>query len=116
MKVPTKEEMAAVYSCDPVALPVPEWGEGCGLFIRKLLGRERQQLLAEVAKAKSDDFGVALLGVVFCACLEDGSRLFADGAEVECVIRNPTTIARIGEECFKANGLWKTSLDDAKKN
>lgn len=115
MKALTKADIVAVPFA-PVLIPVPQLGDDVGVFVRLMSGKEREEFQRVVKDVESNHV-VTLKAIVQCVCDEaTGSRMFASDEEADATIRNPDAIAHLGMEILRANGLIKSSLDDAKKN
>ena len=115
MKVLTCQEIAAKETLGLVPVPIPQWGDDCGVMVAKVPGRQRAEF-KKTLHEDDDNFTVMTKTVAYFACNEDGLRLYKDAADVEAQINNLVVIERIGEEALRANAMLKTSLDDAKKN
>lgn len=104
--------------------PVPEWGEGVGVYVRSISAAERGQVDADAAMfresggknisfAKTFTVKMAWLGI----CDERGERLYKTAGDLERLQkRNAAAIAGIAVHIQRLSGYTKEDIETLEKN
>lgn len=96
----------------PQLVSVPEWGGE--VFIRVMSGaeRDRWELMAHKALKGNSPLGIRATLVAFCACDQNGKRIFADGQIAALANKSAVALDRV---FHKAQRLNKLTDDDIKE-
>lgn len=104
--------------------PVPEWGEGRGVYVRSISAAERGQIEGDAAlfkesKGKDRSFAqnftikMAWMGM----CNEKGERLYSKPADIARLRkRNASAIAKIAEHVQRLSGFSEKDVELLEKN
>lgn len=104
----TRDAILSLSDLKREPVEVPEWGGT--VYVRSMSGAERRQFFVHLGK---DELTSAHM-VAWCACDENGNRLFTD-EDVEALSKkHGRALDRIANAALKFNGLAAEAEDEAK--
>jgi len=117
MEVLTKKQILEVDDLPRIPVEIPEWGDGVGVYIRKLTSAEHTRLVKE----GTDDGGKLAKGfremiAVFCVVNEAGLPVFLKSDMAALGLKAMSALDRIANAAMEYNGLTDASRDDLAKN
>lgn len=115
MKILSLEQIKSVDDTAAVELPVPEWGEDCGVYVRGMKGSERAEFEEMVQKNLSMKHMKIDL-VIKCTVDEDGDRMFSTKDKTWLLDKSSMAIETIFNKIFELSGLDAEADKNAEGN
>jgi len=95
---------------------VPEWGGS--VFVRSLMGTERDTFENVIAREGVDEAADNFRARLSALCMSDesGERLFSDDDATALGKKSAKALSRVFDVAMELNGMGKEQLDTAEKN
>lgn len=113
-----REQIRAASDTEAEIVEVPEWG--VEIEIRSMTGRQRAQIMTEIAQGGMENINVEhLWSSVLTTCLYDpanGENVFAvDDLEWLMTEKSAAVIDRLSTRCMEVSGITEASAADSGK-
>ncbi len=117
MKVLSREEVLNIQDLKTEEVLVPEWGEGVGVIVRSLTGKERDEYEAKHVTAKGKDTTInmrnARAHLIALSCVDEGGKQLFSIQDVNALGgKNAAALDRIFSVAMKLAGISEEDMKE----